>query len=77
MTKTEIALNAIKGMDITNGMHITMMETMRTLRLSTGEAVELRKMVGREWIAAQGERRDVLTLAKEVTNRYARDVSYR
>jgi hypothetical protein len=77
MTKTEIALNAIKGMDITNGMHITMMETMRTLRLSTDEAVELRKMVGREWIAAQGERRDVLTLAKEVTNRYARDVSYR
>lgn len=75
MTKTEIAFNAIKGMDISGRLHIDIMETMRTLKLSTDEAVELRGMVGRAWRADTGN--DILSLAKTVTNQYARDPSFR
>lgn len=75
MTQTQIAFNAIKGMDISNRLHIDIMETMRTLKLSTDEAVELRRMIGRAWCADTDN--DVLSLAKTVTNQYARNVSFR
>lgn len=83
MTKTQIALNAIKGTDLSNRTHIDIMETMRTLKLGTDEAVELRQMVGGAWtteINANGYDTDlaeVLSLAKTVTNQYARDVRFR
>lgn len=75
MTKTQIAFNAINGMQVSNRLHIDIMETMRTLKLSTDEAVELRKMIGRAWTADTDN--DVLSLAKTVTNQYARNYSLR
>jgi hypothetical protein len=75
MTQTQIAFNAIKGMDISNRLHIDIMETMRTLKLDTDQAIELRKMVGRAW--TQDQDNDVLSLAKTVTNQYARNYALR
>ncbi len=78
MTKTEIAKRAIIGTTISRTAHIDIMEIMRTLKLSTDEAVELHAMVRTEWTKANGADWDsdvthLLRLAKEVVNQYARD----
>lgn len=83
MTKTGIALNAIRGTRPATDAHITIIETMRTLKLTTEEAAELRRMVGREWRASVATNgydapiTEVLDLAKDVTNQYARDYRLR
>jgi hypothetical protein len=78
-TKTEIALNAIRGTTLTRTTHLVVMSTMQALRLTTDEAVALRKMVVREWLASDYDTttREVFGIAKTVINSYARDVSFR
>lgn len=82
MTKTTVALNAFRGIIAQGqdaGMHIELMETMRTLKLTTDEAVELRTLVSQDWTQVvqkhdyQGAECDRWSLAKTVVNQYARD----
>lgn len=74
MTKTEVAANAIRGIESDTAYHISVMETLRTLKLTTEEASELRKMM-RGMADALGY--DRWMIAKTTVNTYARDVSYR
>ena len=73
MTKTEIALLAIKGLGtIGNSNGGKVMEIMRGLRMDTAEAVELNRAVRLE-----GRTDENMHFAGEYTNRYARDVRFR
>lgn len=77
MTNAAQALAAINDMGASRHLHIDILETMRSLRMSTDEAVELRRLVAREWRTADGDRREILSLAKTVVNQYARDYRLR
>lgn len=73
-----IALNAIRGINPSNSAHIEIVETLRALKFSTDEAVELRRAVVTEWLAAEvGHKRELLDLAKGVINQYARNYHLR
>lgn len=79
MTRTEIAALAITALPLSRRTHIDIMAIMNGLNLDTDEAVALRSEVGRRWsveIHANGYLTDlaeVLRLAKDVTNSYARN----
>ena len=80
MTKLDVALNAIRGTQVSRRAHIDIMETLRILGLTTDEAVELRAMVRDEWHATEDKDSDageILSLAKTVVNQYARNPSFR
>lgn len=80
MTKTEIAYRAIRGTRLNGSTHIDIMETMRTLKLSTDDALELRRLVVHEWMTTTDRESGVgavLNLARTVVNQYARDYRLR
>jgi hypothetical protein len=79
MTKTEIALSAIRGLPLTATTHLDINTVMRTLGLDTVEASDLRKAVGREWRTADhdSDLGEVLSIAKDVANQYARNYAVR
>jgi hypothetical protein len=75
MTKTEIAVLAIKGLGrIGNNNGGQVLEIMRSLHLNTEEAVRVNREVRREATRLAYEN---LRFAGEYTNRYARDVRFR
>lgn len=78
--KQTIALNAIRGItyDTASYANVQIIETLRALKFSTDEAVELRQAVSREWMTTEpGYGREILSLAKVVVNQYVRDYSLR
>jgi hypothetical protein len=79
MTRAEVAALAIRGIRLSGRAHIDICEVMRALTLTTDEAVEVRRLVSVDWRAAEygTDEHEVLSLARTVTNQYARDYRLR
>ena len=75
MTRTEIAILAITALPTDGRLHLDVNAVMRGMKITTDEAVEMRKMAGERYCATSygTSEQDHWSVAKTAINSYARN----